>query len=198
MADVRDSPLTELSELSEAESLTTDEEIESGKLRGTLDSWVKAGLQVSKKKRPASPPHDYAPEDDSSIAVRYHSIRVKSVLNLRQVIVMFRSRFTDAFSKTLPNYGPQDIERGVLGAEPEEMVERLLAALLSLCLNRKKDVEYVSARAPTEMTYVLTLYVIEKDITIERWKKPSPHFRDNGLRYGRERIPWLVAQHLNP
>ena len=57
---------------------------------------------------------------------------------------MFRSRFTDAFPKGLPNYGPQDIERGVLGPEPEEGIEKLLASLLSLCLNRKKDVEYVS------------------------------------------------------
>ena len=71
MADADDSPLTDLSELSEAESLTTDEEIESGKLRGTLDSWVKPGAQPSKKKRPASPPHEYAPEDDPAIAVRF-------------------------------------------------------------------------------------------------------------------------------
>ena len=54
---------------------------------------------------------------------------------------MFRSRFSDAFPKSLPNYGPQDIERGVSGTEPEEGVEKLLASLLGLCLNRKKDVE---------------------------------------------------------
>ena len=69
MADPDDSPLTDISELSDAESLTTDEEIESGKLRGTLDSWMKAGPQPSGKKRPASPPHEYGLEDDSAIAV---------------------------------------------------------------------------------------------------------------------------------
>ena len=57
---------------------------------------------------------------------------------------MFRSRFSDVIlPKSLPNFGPQDIERGVFGSEPEENIERLLASLLSLCLNRKKDVEYV-------------------------------------------------------
>ena len=58
-----------------------------------------------------------------------------------QFIVMFRSRFSDAFQKSLPHYGPQDIERGVVGSLPDENVERLLCALLGLVLNRKKDVE---------------------------------------------------------
>ena len=57
---------------------------------------------------------------------------------------MFRSRFSDAFSKSLPQYGPQDIERGVVDSPPGEQVERLLCALLGLLLNRKKEVEYVA------------------------------------------------------
>ncbi|RMZ86162.1 hypothetical protein DV737_g228, partial [Chaetothyriales sp. CBS 132003] len=56
-------------------------------------------------------------------------------------LVMFRSRFHDAFPKSLPHYGPQDIERGVSGEVPDEQMERLLCALLGLVLNRKKDVE---------------------------------------------------------
>ena len=56
---------------------------------------------------------------------------------------MFRSRFSDAFPKSLPHYGPQDIELGVVGPVPGDHVERLLCALLGLVLNRKKDVEYV-------------------------------------------------------
>lgn len=56
---------------------------------------------------------------------------------------MFRSRFNDAFPKSLPNYGPQDIEHGVVETVPSEQVERLLCALLGLVLNRKKDIEYV-------------------------------------------------------
>ncbi|KAJ4520341.1 hypothetical protein HRR83_002325 [Exophiala dermatitidis] len=76
-------------------------------------------------KRAPSPPHEYTLADNDAIAF----------------IVMFRSRFHDAFPKSLPHYGPQDIERGVSGELPDEQVERLLCALLGLVLNRKKDVE---------------------------------------------------------
>lgn len=78
-------------------------------------------------KRAPSPPHDYTLADNESIAF----------------LVMFRSRFSDAFPKSLPHYGPQDIERGVQGDLPDEQAERLLCALLGLVLNRKKDVEQV-------------------------------------------------------
>lgn len=64
-----------------------------------------------------------------------------------QFIVMFRSRFSDAFPKSLSHYGPQDIERGVEGSLPDEQIERLLCALLGLVLNRKKDVEYVTSQS---------------------------------------------------
>ncbi|KIX10533.1 uncharacterized protein Z518_01616 [Rhinocladiella mackenziei CBS 650.93] len=76
-------------------------------------------------KRAPSPPHEYTLADNDAIAF----------------IVMFRSRFSDAFPKSVPQYGPQDIERGVSGELPDEQVERLLCALLGLVLNRKKDVE---------------------------------------------------------
>ena len=59
------------------------------------------------------------------------------------MIVMFRSRFNDAFSSKLPNLGPQDVERGVVDSVPSQQVEQLLCALLGLVLNRKKPVEYV-------------------------------------------------------
>lgn len=58
-----------------------------------------------------------------------------------QFLCMFRSRFSDAFQKSLPHYGPQDIERGVVDPIPGDQVERLLCALLGLVLNRKKDIE---------------------------------------------------------
>ena len=57
---------------------------------------------------------------------------------------MFRSRFSNAFPKSLPHYGPQDIERGISEPVPSDHVERLLCALLGLVLNRKKDIEYGS------------------------------------------------------
>lgn len=56
---------------------------------------------------------------------------------------MFRSRFSEAFPKSLPHYGPQDIEKGVTDITPGDHIERLLCALIGLVLNRKKDVEYV-------------------------------------------------------
>lgn len=59
---------------------------------------------------------------------------------------MFRARFSDALPKSLPHYGPQDIETGVQDTTPGEHVERLLCALIGLVLNRKKDVEYVTLR----------------------------------------------------
>ncbi|KAI5279401.1 hypothetical protein KEM54_004181, partial [Ascosphaera aggregata] len=57
-------------------------------------------------------------------------------------IVMFRARFSEAFPKSLPHFGPQDIERDIADITPGEHVERLLCALIGLSLNRRKDVEY--------------------------------------------------------
>ncbi|KAE8555490.1 hypothetical protein EYB25_000186 [Talaromyces marneffei] len=76
-------------------------------------------------KRAPSPPHEYVLADNPDIAF----------------IVMFRSRFSDVFPKSLPHYGPQDIEQGVQDIIPGEYVEKLLCALIGLVLNRKKDVE---------------------------------------------------------
>ncbi|WEW56578.1 hypothetical protein PRK78_002025 [Emydomyces testavorans] len=76
-------------------------------------------------KRDPSPPHEYVLADNPNIAF----------------IVMFRSRFSDIFPKSLPNYGPQDIERVVTDTTPGDHIERLLCALIGLVLNRKKDVE---------------------------------------------------------
>jgi hypothetical protein len=57
---------------------------------------------------------------------------------------MFRARFSEAFPPKLINFGPQDIERGVVDSPPSPQVENLLCALLGLVLNRKKPVEYVA------------------------------------------------------
>lgn len=43
----------------------------------------------------------------------------------------------------LPNFGPQDVENGVVDPNPTTEVQQLLCALLGLVLNRKKPVEYV-------------------------------------------------------
>ncbi len=54
---------------------------------------------------------------------------------------MFRSRFSDAFPKSLAHVGPQDLERDVVQSIPGDRVESLLCAVLSLLLNRKQDVK---------------------------------------------------------
>ncbi|KAF2086881.1 hypothetical protein K490DRAFT_74087 [Saccharata proteae CBS 121410] len=78
-----------------------------------------------KRKRAESPPHEEVLADNPDIAF----------------IVMFRSRFADAFPPKLAHLGPQDIERGVVDTLPSPQVESLLCALLGLVLNRKKPVE---------------------------------------------------------
>ncbi|KAL6713154.1 hypothetical protein ACLMJK_009275 [Lecanora helva] len=122
---------SDLSELSSA--LSTEEDIDVPISKGTLDHYFKgksshnanSTVPTVKRKRPPSPPHEYVIADNPDIAF----------------ICMFRSRFSDAFPKSLPHYGPQDIENGIVGPVPGENVERLLCALLGLVLNRKKDIE---------------------------------------------------------
>ncbi|KAF2095253.1 hypothetical protein NA57DRAFT_44903, partial [Rhizodiscina lignyota] len=77
------------------------------------------------EKRSASPEHEPVLADNPDIAF----------------IVMFRSRFNDAFPTKLGHFGPQDIERGVVDSMPSPQVEALLCALLALVLNRKKPIE---------------------------------------------------------
>jgi hypothetical protein len=81
-----------------------------------------------------------------SLSLQLHIARVHLDVYLAdlydaQFICMFRSRFSDAFPKSLPHYGPQDIEGGVVDSIPGDQVERLLCAILGLILNRKKDIE---------------------------------------------------------
>ena len=54
---------------------------------------------------------------------------------------MFRSRFTEAFPKSLINFGPQELERDIIDTVPGEGVEQFLCVLLGLLLNRKQDVK---------------------------------------------------------
>lgn len=56
---------------------------------------------------------------------------------------MFRARFTETLPKSLPNFGPQELERDVVDSVPGDRVEHFLCALLGLLLNRKQDVKYV-------------------------------------------------------
>lgn len=69
---------------------------------------------------------------------------------------MFRARFSEVFPRSLPHYGPQDIEKGVSEPVPGDHIERLLCALLGLVLNRKKDIEY-ACHPPTCDTLAVKL-----------------------------------------
>jgi hypothetical protein len=69
---------------------------------------------------------------------------------------MFRSRFTEAFPKSLANLGPQELERDVVDIVPGEGVEHFLCALLGLLLNRKQDVKYGALREPALPSRVIS------------------------------------------
>ncbi|KAJ5947709.1 hypothetical protein N7466_000724 [Penicillium verhagenii] len=99
-----------------------------------IAKYFKKESETPPPKREPSPPHEYVLADNPSIAF----------------IVMFRARFHDAFPRSLPHFGPQDIERGVEDTTPGEYIERLLCALLGLVLNRKKDVERNHYTRPLE------------------------------------------------
>ncbi|OBT84485.1 hypothetical protein VE02_06410 [Pseudogymnoascus sp. 03VT05] len=85
----------------------------------------KADSSPPPPEREPSPPHEFVLADNPDIAF----------------IVMFRSRFTEAFPKSLANFGPQELERGVVDTVPGEHIEHFLCALLGLLLNRKQDVK---------------------------------------------------------
>lgn len=70
-----------------------------------------------------------------------------------QFIVMFRSRFNDAFPKNLSNFGPQELEQEVVDQPPGDRVEYFLCALLGLLLNRKQDVKYAAHAMPPRPSY---------------------------------------------
>ncbi|KND95026.1 hypothetical protein TOPH_00468 [Tolypocladium ophioglossoides CBS 100239] len=133
-ADDDSSDLSSLSSLSPApledEDAASDPAPAKSK-SGILKFFPKLSEQPAKepspppRKRSPSPPHEYVLADNPDIAF----------------IVMFRSRFSDAFPKSLAHFGPQELERDVVETIPGDRVEHLLCALLGLLLNRKQDVK---------------------------------------------------------
>ncbi|KAI9646716.1 hypothetical protein NHQ30_004713 [Ciborinia camelliae] len=111
-----------------------DESLQLTKKDGILKFFSKAPKPTAARKveaspprpkREPSPPHEYVLADNPDIAF----------------IVMFRARFKEAFPKSLPNFGPQELERAVVDTTPGEHAEQFLCALLGLLLNRKQDVK---------------------------------------------------------
>ncbi|KAG6037520.1 hypothetical protein E4U41_005028 [Claviceps citrina] len=134
-ADEDTSDLSSLSSLSpvpsDAELDDSNEDVAPKSKSGILKFFPKLSEQPPKepspppRKRSPSPPHEYVLADNPDIAF----------------IVMFRSRFSDAFSKSLAHFGPQELERDIVEPIPGDRVEHLLCALLGLLLNRKQDVK---------------------------------------------------------
>ncbi|KAK4239981.1 hypothetical protein C8A03DRAFT_42443 [Achaetomium macrosporum] len=134
MADDDSSELSSISSLSEPPS-EDESDVQLQEQHGILKFFHKVdknpALEPREKtpprpKREPSPPHEYVLADNPDIAF----------------IVMFRARFTEAFPKSLANFGPQELERDVVEPIPGERVEHFLCALLSLLLNRKQDVKH--------------------------------------------------------
>ncbi|KAK5990260.1 hypothetical protein PT974_08527 [Cladobotryum mycophilum] len=134
-----DDESSDLSSLSSLSPVPSDDELEdvvleqpAGKSKsGILKFFPKLSEKPPKepspppRKRSPSPPHEYVLADNSDIAF----------------LVMFRSRFSDAFPKSLTHFGPQELERDVVEPIPGDRVEHFLCAVLGLLLNRKQDVK---------------------------------------------------------
>ncbi|KAK3952735.1 hypothetical protein QBC32DRAFT_211904 [Pseudoneurospora amorphoporcata] len=134
MADDDSSDLSSISSLS-APPTDDEADIEVERHQGILKFFHKVDKNPAlnpsrettppRRKREPSPPHEYVLADNPDIAF----------------IVMFRARFTEAFPKSLANFGPQELERDVVETIPGERVENFLCAVLGLMLNRKQDVK---------------------------------------------------------
>ncbi|WYZ40160.1 hypothetical protein EsH8_IV_000501 [Colletotrichum jinshuiense] len=137
MADDDSSELSSLSSLSPVPSdIESDAEAEAETKKGGILNFFPKLAKGKKpavvkepspppRKRSPSPPHENVFEDNPDIAF----------------LVMFRSRFNDAFPKSMANFGPQDLEHDIIDSPPGERVEAFLCGLLFLLLNRKQDVK---------------------------------------------------------
>ncbi|KAG5951270.1 hypothetical protein E4U53_003453 [Claviceps sorghi] len=134
-ADEDSSDLSSLSSLSpvpsDAELDDISDDVAPKSKSGILKFFPKLSQQPPKepspppRKRSPSPPHEYVLADNPDIAF----------------IVMFRSRFSDAFPKSLAHFGPQELERDIVEPVPGDRAEQFLCAVLGLLLNRKQDVK---------------------------------------------------------
>ncbi|KAG6004876.1 hypothetical protein E4U21_000652 [Claviceps maximensis] len=134
-ADEDSSDLSSLSSLSpvpsDAELDDISDDVAPQPNGGILKFFPKLSQQPARepspppRKRSPSPPHEYVLADNPDIAF----------------IVMFRSRFSDAFPKSLPHFGPQELERDIVESIPGDRAEQFLCAVLGLLLNRKQDVK---------------------------------------------------------
>lgn len=174
MADDSDSELSSLSSLSPA-PVEDESEVELKPARNGILKFFhkidpKQAMKTKKetspppRKREPSPPHEYVFADNPDIAVSVKSIlsrqflsydaklrgshRPTSAHTLWQFLVFFRKRFDSVLPKSLPHFGPIELEQDIVQNPPGERVELFLCAVLGLLLNRKQDVKYVVALPP--------------------------------------------------
>ncbi|KAJ2899104.1 hypothetical protein MKZ38_003410 [Zalerion maritima] len=95
------------------------------KVKKSTQSTLPSPPEQTRRERVASPPREPIFTDNPDIAF----------------IAMFRSRFNDAFPKSLQNFGPQELEKDVTEEIPGTRVENFLCVILGLLLNRKQDVK---------------------------------------------------------
>lgn len=58
-----------------------------------------------------------------------------------QFLVMFRKRFDSVMPRSLPHFGPLELEQDIQQDPPAERVEQFLCVVLGLLLNRKQDIK---------------------------------------------------------
>ncbi|KAG5513319.1 hypothetical protein PMAC_001382 [Pneumocystis sp. 'macacae'] len=91
-------------------------------------------------------------------------------------IVTFRNRFSRLF-EGIPDLGPQDIERGILGEpDPLNKIVELLCRLVTLCLNRRKPVE--SKHFSRALNESIDTHIKHLDPS---WSGYNPLHRDKGF-----------------
>ncbi|CCU82537.1 hypothetical protein BGHDH14_bgh04982 [Blumeria hordei DH14] len=139
----------------------------------TVSTLSESEASPPRSKRSPSPPHDYILGDNPDIAF----------------VVMFRSRFTEAFPKSLVNFGPQELEQDISSPVLGDGVESFLCALLGLLLNRKQDVKYVNTldkemkkneKKHSNASRISGLVIIK-----ELSRKPFKHTNPNGQKIGK-------------
>ncbi|KAF3935733.1 hypothetical protein ABW19_dt0209202 [Dactylella cylindrospora] len=119
---------------------TNSDEGTEGSDRERSKSPSEASQAPSSKRRKVIDPRDPLPQDNPRYAF----------------IIAFLAKFNHIL-KNVPNMGPQDLEAGVAETPIAENVEQLLCKLLTLALNRQKQVEkghYARALEEAVATYI--------------------------------------------
>lgn len=117
---------------------------------------------------------------------------------------MFRNRFDDVFARSLPSFGPQELEYDLTETVPGSRAEAFLCAVLGLLLNRKQDVKYAArpnlvrsnSNAVLHYPILTNVLLLELDIITVLWRTRLACIRANGPVNGTARVPSRAAAPL--